>query len=543
MKKCFIALLAVIASLLGCDGPSGTEILGEIQLSSSSKDVIEIDSDGSTESVRFSSALDWYVECTDTWLTIDPMEGGPGTARISIRAGQNDTKETRQTVVTICSEGFELPITVTQEPFLATFDLLDVEKEVSCLGGEIVVSVYTDVDFSYECQDDWVKGPSTKAPRTRQVAFTVEPNTLPQERTTVITFVAGDVAKEFTLTQRAAGTESDDWKKDQFVHRSLAMRFTATWCGYCPMLGRAFESAKAQMNGSLELVSLHGSDSNYEFSGTNTLASRFRVQGFPTGVVDARATINNEEQSVTSKDAVDVAKETASMIVVDDNFTSIVSGVKEGRTAYSNIRKITLFLLSCGFAEVCFFLLSIAFGYEIPLLAIQLLWLNIVTDGLQDIALSFEKAEDSIMKEKPRDTKESLFSKDLMIEVGILGLSISLIIFITWKLLIDNGTSVEIARAIIMMLMVFIQNINVLNCRSEKRSVFKESIKDNPLVIGTILFSIALQLFMAEIPITAKFLNVVPLPILTIVQIFALSLLIIVVFEVYKAIYNRTHKE
>lgn len=260
------------------------------------------------------------------------------------------------------------------------------------------------------------------------------------------------------------------------------------------------------------------------------------------GVNDAPA-IRAANIGIAMGSGTDVAKETASMIVVDDNFTSIVSGVKEGRTAYSNIRKITLFLLSCGFAEVCFFLLSIAFGYDIPLLAIQLLWLNIVTDGLQDIALSFEKAEDSIMKEKPRDTKESLFSKDLMIEVSILGIAISLIIFLTWKLLIDNGTSIEVARAIIMMLMVFIQNINVLNCRSEKRSVFKESIKDNPLVIGTILFSIALQLFMAEIPITAKFLNVVPLPILTIVQIFALSLLIIVVFEVYKAIYNRTHKE
>jgi thiol-disulfide isomerase/thioredoxin len=139
----------------------------------------------------------------------------------------------------------------------------------------------------------------------------VEPNTLPQERTTVITFVAGDITKEFTLTQRAAGTESDDWKKDQFVHRSLAMRFTATWCGYCPMLGSAFESAKTQMNGSLELVSLHGSDSNYEFSGTNTLVSRFRVQGFPTGVVDARAIINNNEQSITSKAAIDLATETA----------------------------------------------------------------------------------------------------------------------------------------------------------------------------------------------------------------------------------------
>lgn len=260
------------------------------------------------------------------------------------------------------------------------------------------------------------------------------------------------------------------------------------------------------------------------------------------GVNDAPA-IRAANIGIAMGSGTDVAKETASMIVVDDNFTSIVSGVKEGRTAYSNIRKITLFLLSCGFAEVCFFLLSIAFGYDIPLLAIQLLWLNIVTDGLQDIALSFEKAEDSIMKEKPRNTKESLFSKDLMFEVGILGVSISLIIFITWKLLLDNGVAIETARAIIMMLMVFIQNINVLNCRSEKRSVFKESLKDNPLVIGTILFSIALQLIMAEIPITAKFLNVIPLPIVTILQIFALSLLIIVVFEIYKVIYNKINKK
>lgn len=259
------------------------------------------------------------------------------------------------------------------------------------------------------------------------------------------------------------------------------------------------------------------------------------------GVNDAPA-IRAANIGIAMGSGTDVAKETASMIVADDNFTSIVAGVKEGRTAYSNIRKITLFLLSCGFAEVCFFLLSIAFGYDIPLLAIQLLWLNIVTDGLQDIALSFEKSEDSIMTEKPRDTKESLFSKDLMLEVGILGLSISFIIFTTWKILLDNGTNITIARAIIMMLMVFIQNINVLNCRSEKRSVFKESLKDNPLVICTIIFSIALQLIMAEIPLTATFLKVVPLPLITIINIFFLSLIIILVFEVYKLIHNKKIK-
>ena len=259
------------------------------------------------------------------------------------------------------------------------------------------------------------------------------------------------------------------------------------------------------------------------------------------GVNDAPA-IKAANIGIAMGSGTDVAKETASMIVTDDNFTSIVSGVKEGRTAYSNIRKITLFLLSCGFAEVCFFLLSIAFGYDIPLLAIQLLWLNIVTDGLQDVALSFEKAEDDIMNEKPRNTKESLFSKDLMLEVCILGISISMVIFLTWKTLIDSKVNITTSRAIIMMLMVFIQNVNVLNCRSEKRTIFKESLIDNPLIIITVLSSIFLQIMMSEISITAAFLKVTPLPLATIFKLLLLSLVIILIFEIYKLIY-RSRKE
>lgn len=260
------------------------------------------------------------------------------------------------------------------------------------------------------------------------------------------------------------------------------------------------------------------------------------------GVNDAPA-IRAANIGIAMGSGTDVAKETASMIVTDDNFTSIVSGVKEGRTAYSNIRKITLFLLGCGFAEVCFFLLSIAFGYDIPLLAIQLLWLNIVTDGLQDVALSFEKSEENIMKEKPRDTKESLFSKDLMIEVGILGITISAVVFGTWKFMMDRGVEIVIARSVIMMLMVFIQNINVLNCRSEKRTVFKESLLDNPFVIMTVVGSILLQIFMAEIPITAMFLKVTPLPLVDIAKILLLSFVIIVVYEIYKVVYRFRKKD
>ena len=256
------------------------------------------------------------------------------------------------------------------------------------------------------------------------------------------------------------------------------------------------------------------------------------------GVNDAPA-IKSANIGIAMGSGTDVAKETASMIITNDNFTSIVSGIREGRVAYANIRKITLFLISCGLAEVAFFVLSILFGFDIPLVAIQLLWLNMVTDGLQDISLSFERAEDGIMTEKPRDTKESLFTKELTREVVILGLTITVIVFGVWKYMMDKNIDITYARAVIMMLMVFIQNVNVLNCRSENRTVFKEKLSDNPLLMVTILGSIFMQLFLAEIPVTARFLKVIPLEAEVVLIILALSFLVILVFEIYKLLYYR----
>lgn len=310
MKKYLFTLLAVIASIIGCDD-IGTEPTGEIQMASSSKDVLDIKPEGGKETVRFSSALEWHIEFSDEWVTVDPMEGGPGTAKITIDAEANETSEDRQAIVYICTGGREFPITINQKAFVPTFELLETEKDMSCLGGELVISVYTDVEYEFNCDADWVKSTSTKAPRTRKVTFTVEPNTSPEARKALITFCAGTTCQAFTLTQRAAGTEGDDWKYEAFVHRSLAMRFTATWCGYCPMMGTAFDMAKNQLPGQLELVSLHGSDSDYQFSGTTNLVKRFSVGGFPTGVVDARASIPNYNTEATTAAAVmDLVKET-----------------------------------------------------------------------------------------------------------------------------------------------------------------------------------------------------------------------------------------
>ena len=259
------------------------------------------------------------------------------------------------------------------------------------------------------------------------------------------------------------------------------------------------------------------------------------------GVNDAPA-IKSANIGIAMGSGTDVAKETASMIIVDDNFKTIVEGIKEGRIAYANIKKIVLFLLSCGMAEVLFCLISIIAGYDIPLIAIQLLWINVVTDGLQDVALSFETSSKDVMKEKPRPTNESILSKGLLTEVIIFGLTIAIMIFSAWKHLIDRNTNILLARSIVMMIMVFIQNIHVLNCRSEKESVFRTKLSTNPLVVNIILGSILLQLIVTEIPFLASKLSITSLPLTTIITIFIYSLIIILVSEIYKLIYRKINK-
>ena len=260
------------------------------------------------------------------------------------------------------------------------------------------------------------------------------------------------------------------------------------------------------------------------------------------GVNDALA-LKSANIGISMGSGVDVSKEEASMIIKDDSFKSIVLGIKEGRIAYSNIRNIILFLLSCGLAEVLLFLLSIIFNLEIPLVAIQLLWLNVVTDGLQDISLSYGKGDSNIMKQKPRSTKESLFSKDLIIEIIILGFTITTLVFLPWKFLMDNNYDLLTSRSIIMMLIVFIQNINVLNCISEKESLFTKHNKNiTKYVILTLIISCILQIIVTYIPITSKMLKITPIPIYLIIILLFFSSLIIFVFEIYKYIYKKLNK-
>lgn len=206
----------------------------------------------------------------------------------------------------------------------------------------------------------------------------------------------------------------------------------------------------------------------------------------------------------------DVTKEASAMVLADDNFSSIVEAVEEGRGIYDNIRKFIRYLLSCNVGEVLTMLIAVLAGMPLPLVPIQILWMNLVTDGLPAMALGVDPHDSDIMTRRPRHPRESVFSQGMAWRIITSGTVIGLGTLAAFRCGLSMG-DVELARTMAFNTLVFFQLFYVFACRSESHTILEIGLLTNLYLVGAVFISAALQLLVNYVPFLQAVFHVVPL--------------------------------
>jgi len=234
------------------------------------------------------------------------------------------------------------------------------------------------------------------------------------------------------------------------------------------------------------------------------------------------------------KSGTDVAKEASDMVLTDDNFASIFHAVREGRIVFDNIRKVTFFLIPTGIAAILSIIMTIVLGVPIPYVPAQLLWINIVTNGLQDVALAFEPGELNVINRPPRDPKEGIMSKQLIQRTIIVGFLISTGVVFNYLTALNEGYSLEKARTVAVTTMVFFQFFQAWNSKSEYESIFKINPLNNPFLFISLISAFFAQLAVLYVPLLQYIFRTEPITTNEWIQILLVSLSVIIVVEIDK---------
>ena len=238
------------------------------------------------------------------------------------------------------------------------------------------------------------------------------------------------------------------------------------------------------------------------------------------------------------KTGTDVARETADIIITDDNFASIVAGVEEGRIAYANVRKVIFLLISTGAAELVLFMLTLLTALPLPLLPVQLLWLNLVTNGIQDVALAFEPGEGHELQHPPRPPGENIFNRLMIERVVISALVIGITAFVLFQSLLAQGYAIDSARNITLLLMVLFENVHVFNSRSEIRSVFNHNPLRNPILLFGTLTAQVIHIAAMYTPWLNLVLRIQPVTLPQWLELLGLALTVLAAMELHKILHK-----
>jgi P-type Ca2+ transporter type 2C len=211
----------------------------------------------------------------------------------------------------------------------------------------------------------------------------------------------------------------------------------------------------------------------------------------------------------------DVSKESADMVLTDDNFASIVSAIEQGRIIYSNIRKFVYFLLACNVGEILIVFGAMLMGMPIPLRPIQLLWLNLVSDGAPALALGMEKGEPDIMKEPPRPPTEPVINTDMAIGIAVVSIvdaiAILLLFYLGMQRYPGSPGHIETAQTMAFVTLCTSELLRAFTARSEHHSVFAIGVFSNPWMVWATGVSFLLVLLVVYVPFLQPFFDTVPL--------------------------------
>ncbi len=230
----------------------------------------------------------------------------------------------------------------------------------------------------------------------------------------------------------------------------------------------------------------------------------------------------------------DVAKETGELIITDDNFASIVAGVEEGRIAYSNVRKVVFLLVSCGAAELVLFTLSIVAGLPLPLFPAQILWLNLVTNGIQDVALAFEPGEGGEIRRRPRSPRDPIFNRLMLWRTALTAAVMGGGSFVVFQSMLAQGWAVEEARNALLLLLVLFENVQAGNARSEEHSLLRLSPLRNPILLVGVILAQLVHLGVMYTPGLREVLHMKPVSLELWLGLLGISLSLFVVMELDK---------